>query len=45
LRWRGAAPAFATPLLEEGKQKCGITDRADIITIPDLIDFDEKRRD
>jgi hypothetical protein len=45
LRWRGATPAFATPLLEEGKQKCGITDRADIITIPDLIDFDEKRRD
>jgi gluconokinase len=36
---------FASPLLEEGKQKCGIPDRTDIVTIPELIDFDEKRRD
>src|SRR5947207_11749441 len=36
---------FASPLLEEGKQRCGITDRTDIVTIPELIDFDEKRRD
>jgi len=27
------------------KQKCGITDRTDIITIRDLIDFDEKLSD
>jgi hypothetical protein len=45
LRWRGATPAFATPLLEEEKQKCGITHRTDIPTIPELIDLDEKRRD
>jgi gluconokinase len=36
---------FASPLLEEEKQKCGITDRMDIATICELIDFDEKRRD
>jgi gluconokinase len=36
---------FASPLLEEEKQKCGIADRTDIATIPELIDFDEKRRD
>jgi hypothetical protein len=35
---------FATPTLEEAKRKYGITDRADIATIPDLIDFDEGRR-
>jgi gluconokinase len=35
---------FATPMLERLKQKHGITDRADIVTIPDLIDFDEGRR-
>jgi len=28
---------FVSPLLEEQKQKCGITDRIDIIMIPDLI--------
>jgi Domain of unknown function (DUF5069) len=39
LGWRD----FATPLLEEGKQKNGIADRTDIETIPDLIDFDEGR--
>jgi gluconokinase len=35
---------FATPMLEEQKQKEGITDRADIVTIPELIDLDEGRR-
>ena len=36
---------FASPLLEEQKQKYGITHRSDIATIPELIDLDEKRRD
>jgi gluconokinase len=36
---------FATPLLDAEKEKCGITHRADITTIPELIDLDEKRRD
>lgn len=36
---------FASSLLEEEKQKCGLTDRADINTICELIEFDEKRRD
>jgi uncharacterized protein DUF5069 len=40
LGWRD----FATPRLEREKEKHGIADRADIETIPDLIDFDEKRR-
>ena len=35
---------FATRVLEEEKQKCGIADRTDIITIPELIDLDEGRR-
>jgi hypothetical protein len=35
---------FATPRLERQKQKHGISDRTDIITIPDLIDFDEGRK-
>jgi hypothetical protein len=39
LGWRD----FATPNLEETKRKHGIADRADIVTIPDLIDFDEGR--
>ena len=39
LGWRD----FATPTLEEGKRKYGIADRVDIVTIPDLIDFDEGR--
>jgi hypothetical protein len=34
---------FATPMLKRQKQKHGIADRTDIITIPDLIDFDEGR--
>lgn len=34
---------FATPLLEEQKQKHGLTQRADIATIPDLIDLEEGR--
>jgi hypothetical protein len=36
---------FATPLLEEEKEKYGIAHRTDITTIPELIDLDEKRRD
>lgn len=40
LGWRD----FATPRLEEAKQKLGISDRADIVTIPELIDFDEGRK-
>ena len=39
LGWRD----FATPNLEEAKRKHGIADRTDIVTIPDLIDFDEGR--
>jgi hypothetical protein len=39
LGWRD----FATPTLERAKQKAGISDREDIATIPDLIDFDEDR--
>jgi len=35
---------FATPMLERQKRKHGITDRTDIVTIPDLIDFDEERK-
>jgi gluconokinase len=35
---------FATPRLERLKQKHGITDRTDIVTIPDLIDLDEGRK-
>ena len=35
---------FATPMLERQKRKHGITDRTDIITIPDLLDFDEGRK-
>jgi hypothetical protein len=34
---------FATPTLERIKRQSGITDRTDIVTIPDLIDFDEGR--
>lgn len=34
---------FGTPFLEEAKQEGGLTDRADITTIPDLIDLDEGR--
>ena len=39
LGWRD----FATPNLEEAKRKHGLTNRDDIVTIPDLIDFDEGR--
>jgi Domain of unknown function (DUF5069) len=35
---------FATPRLEREKKKDGISDRDDIVTIPDLIDFDEGRK-
>ena len=35
---------FATPLLEEEKQRHGISHRTEINTIPDLIDLDEGRR-
>ena len=34
---------FATPNLERGKHECGATERSDIQTVGDLIDFDEKR--
>ena len=39
LGWRDSF----TPRLEERKKKHGIADRPDILTIPDLIDFDERR--
>jgi Domain of unknown function (DUF5069) len=35
----------ASPVLDEAKQQQGITDRTDINTITELIDFEEKRRD
>lgn len=35
---------FATPILEKQKQESGIAQRTDIVTIPDLIDLDEGRR-
>ena len=35
---------FRTNLLNEMKQKLGIADRNDIQTIPDLMDFEEKRK-
>ncbi len=46
--WNGFASKvgwrdFASPMLERRKVKHGIADRADIATIPDLIDFDEGR--
>lgn len=34
---------FATPVLERKKKEMGISDRADIKTIGEMIDFDEKR--
>jgi hypothetical protein len=39
LGWRDSYSS----LLEERKKNFGITDRTDILTIPDLIDFDEGR--
>jgi hypothetical protein len=47
--WNGFASKlgwndFATPMLERQKQKHGIADRTDIVTIPDLIDLDEGRK-
>jgi hypothetical protein len=39
LGWRDSV----TPRLEQRKKEYGIADRADIVTIPDLIDFDEGR--
>ena len=39
LGWRDAA----TSILEEAKKRNGIADRNDIVTIPDLIGFDEER--
>ena len=35
---------FATPMLEEQKQKFGAAHRTDIATFLDLMDLDEKRR-
>ncbi len=40
LGWRD----FATPTLERVKKASGISDRDDIATIPDFIDFDEERK-
>jgi hypothetical protein len=40
LGWRD----FATPTIERQKERHGITDRADIVTIPDFLDFDEGRK-
>jgi hypothetical protein len=34
---------FATPRLEEGKRRLGVSDRTDIQTVLDLIDFEEGR--
>ena len=34
---------FASPVLDEAKQKHGISDRPDINTIAEFIDFEEKR--
>ncbi|HEY6070809.1 MAG TPA: DUF5069 domain-containing protein, partial [Chthoniobacterales bacterium] len=39
LGWRDSI----TPRLQERKRSMGISDRADIACIPDLIDFDEER--
>lgn len=36
---------FATPFLEHAKLQSNLAHRADIVTIPDFIDFDEKRID
>jgi hypothetical protein len=35
---------FATPTLERMKKEQGISDRADIATMPDMMDFEEGRR-
>jgi gluconokinase len=40
LGWRDSI----TPRLEQRKKEAGIADHIDILTIPDLIDFDEGRR-
>ena len=39
LGWRD----FASPVLEGAKEKAGATDRADLATISDFIDFEEGR--
>ena len=39
LGWRD----FASATLDRAKKKYGIENRVDIVTIPDLIDFDEGR--
>ena len=36
---------FATPLLQEQKDKYGLAHRNDIVTISELIDLEEERRD
>jgi hypothetical protein len=46
--WNGFASKLGwrdsfTSVLEEAKKKHGIADHTDILTIPDLIDFDEGR--
>ncbi len=47
--WNGFASKlgfrdFATPTLERMKKELGISDRADIATMPDMMDFEEGRR-
>lgn len=34
---------FATPFVEQLKQQTGVGDRTDLVTMPDLIDFEEQR--
>jgi gluconokinase len=36
---------FASPVLDEQKQKSGAAERSDINTVADLIDFEEKRKE
>jgi hypothetical protein len=48
LVWNGFASKLGwrdrvTPMLEQRKAAMGIADRPDIVTIPELIDFDEGR--
>jgi hypothetical protein len=35
---------FAAPILQEQKQKLGLTNRDDIATMPDLMDYEEGRK-
>ena len=49
LVWNGFATKigfrdFASPVVQEAKQRLGITDRADILTMPDVMDYEEGRK-